>query len=164
MRRILVLMLFGALATGACSRSGEPDALRAELIETDRAFSRTAAEKGRVAAFLEYMAPEGILYPIQGEPVRGREEFGRLSRVQGEQTAESQLVWEPEFVDVSESGDLGYTLGTYTSSTRMPDGSESIRRGHYVSIWRKQSGGTWKFVFDGGNQAAPAVTGGEERQ
>jgi ketosteroid isomerase-like protein len=163
MRRILLVLFVAVIASGACSRTGPPDVLREELMETDRAFSRMSADEGRVAAFLEYMAAGGVVYPMQGDPVRGREEFGRLSRAAGEQADSSRLVWEPVFADVSASGDLGYTLGTYTASLKLPDGSEQVRRGNYVSIWKRQADGSWKFVFDGGNQAAPTETGGEER-
>ncbi len=45
--------------------------------------------------------------------------------------------------------DLGYTYGYYTM-TFKEDGS--TQHGNYVSIWKKQAGGDWKFVLDTGNE------------
>jgi ketosteroid isomerase-like protein len=48
---------------------------------------------------------------------------------------------------VSQSGDLGYTYGTYL----MKDGASEVR-GTYVTVWRKRPDGRWKYVLDSGNQ------------
>ena len=54
--------------------------------------------------------------------------------------------WQPTLVNVSSSGDLGYTYGTYQVTSK--DFSEKIlERGNYYRIWKKQ-GGKWKVVAD----------------
>ena len=60
------------------------------------------------------------------------------------------LTWEPDFADVAKSGDLGYTWGRYTYTSF--DSTESPSCGFYVTIWKKQLDGSWRFVFDAGNQ------------
>jgi quercetin dioxygenase-like cupin family protein len=53
------------------------------------------------------------------------------------------LQWTPGKGDVSASGDLGYTAGTYAST--MGGASE---QGKYVTVWKKQSDGKWKVSDD----------------
>jgi ketosteroid isomerase-like protein len=50
--------------------------------------------------------------------------------------------------DISASGDLGYTYGTY--EFRAKDGKLIVEHGKYTSIW-KQRDGKWKVVLDMGN-------------
>ena len=49
------------------------------------------------------------------------------------------IEWRP--VDGAQAGDLGYTVGEY----RIGDA-----RGHYLTIWRSDADGSWRFVLDGG--------------
>ncbi len=82
------------------------------------------------------------------------------------------LTWQPAGAEVSRSGDLGYTYGTFESKRNDADrkpsqnkagssGKESlagkpvIHRGKYVTIWRKDADGSWKVVVDIGNQDEP---------
>ena len=66
------------------------------------------------------------------------------------------LTWEPAFVDVSASGNLGYTWGRYELNLSPPrvGAAPLITRGTYVTIWKRQPGGAWKVVLDGGNPDA----------
>jgi ketosteroid isomerase-like protein len=64
------------------------------------------------------------------------------------------ISWEPIGGDVSESGDMGYTYGTYLLKT-----DTEKQEGTYITIWRRQKDGSWKYVLDGGTQGLePAVT------
>jgi len=44
---------------------------------------------------------------------------------------------------------MGYTYGIYALALNQND---SLSFGTYVSIWKKQKDGTWKFVLDSGNE------------
>ncbi len=54
----------------------------------------------------------------------------------------------PGDAEVSKSGDLGLTAGTYEASFKGPDGRQVSEKGKYVCTWRKQKGGTWKAIHD----------------
>ncbi len=58
----------------------------------------------------------------------------------------SRLTWYPVLADVAQSGDLGYTTGPWTASQN----GQPQAAGEYLTVWRKQSDGTWKFVVDMG--------------
>ena len=153
MKTLLILILgVVLLGAGGCVSSPPPETQREGLMEVDRAFCRAAVAKGRTAAFLEFMAQDGVIYPWQGSPIHGVAQFRELTEGADAGAQEPTFMWEPLFADVAESGELGYTLGSYTATVEGPEGPRLLRRGHYVTIWKKQGDGSWKFVFDGGNQ------------
>jgi uncharacterized protein (TIGR02246 family) len=52
-------------------------------------------------------------------------------------------------VDVSKSGDLAYTQGTYTLTFTDPQTHQIVNdHGSYVTTYRKQPDGSWKAVAD----------------
>ncbi len=61
--------------------------------------------------------------------------------------------WEPEFVEVLDSGNLALSTGPVYDSTGK-------RFGTFNSIWRSEAGGAWKIVLDNG---CPACNCGTDR-
>ena len=119
------------------------DALNA-MQQTDADFSETSKRKGFKAAFLEYIDEDGTLLRPNRMPIVGADAVEYLSAINDSTV---QLTWEPLGGDVAKAGDMGYTYGTYL----MKD-SASESRGTYVTVWRKNPEGKWKFVLDTGNQ------------
>jgi ketosteroid isomerase-like protein len=66
------------------------------------------------------------------------------------------LSWKPAFEMIAESGELGYTYGYYTRTIKA---TGVVSRGTYVTIWKKQKDGSWKFVLDTGTEGLPAISG-----
>jgi len=121
--------------------------LREVLLRTDRDFAATAARLGPAEAFALYAAPDAVMLPSAGEPVRGREAVRRhLQSTDG-----TDLAWTPSDGSVSASGDLGYTWGFFEVRRRGDKAGAALHRGKYVSIWQRQSDGSWKWVLDAGN-------------
>jgi ketosteroid isomerase-like protein len=57
------------------------------------------------------------------------------------------FTWEPLSGNIAASGELGYTYGIYSFT------KDSItRKGTYVSIWKKDAEGNWKYILDCGNK------------
>ena len=153
MRKIIPLLLV-FLCVLACKQNGNLKEEENALLETDRKFSSLSVEKGRAEAFLEYMTDDVTILPRQGHPIEGKESFKRLMMGEG-QEEESVLKWEPYFVKISNSLDLGYTLGKYELSSMDAEGATQKAYGYYVTIWRRQPDGSWKFVYDAGNDSPP---------
>ena len=63
------------------------------------------------------------------------------------------------YAAVAGSRDLGYTIGEYTSTGRGPTGAAVQRFGKYLTVWKRQPNGSWKFVVDGGNGSPGKQTG-----
>lgn len=120
-----------------------------EMQQTDVDFSNYSKDKGIRKAFLEYMEDDGVLLKPDKLPIIGADAVEYLSNMNDSLI---ELTWEPHGGDVSKAGDMGYTYGVYT----LKD-SENISKGTYVTIWRKQKEGNWKFVLDTGNQGIGEV-------
>ncbi len=150
----LTLTLTPARAAGAAPATSGSDGMdgeahRRELLETDRAFSELSRREGRRVAFERYMAPDATIYREGADPFSGREAILGLFPPD----AAGELTWEPTRAEVAASGDLGYTLGTYEFTAAGADGEPQVSRGYYVTIWRRQPDGRWRWVFDSGVQA-----------
>ncbi len=118
---------------------------RLKMIESDIAFAKMSEEKGMKTAFLEYIDSNGVLLRPNREPLTGANAIDFLSQMND---STNTLTWEPKSGIIAQSGDLGFTYGIYTL---MPKGKDSASYGTYVSIWKKQPDGKWKFILDSGN-------------
>jgi ketosteroid isomerase-like protein len=113
------------------------------LVETERAFSRTSAEKGIRESFAEFIAPDGILF--RPTAVLGRKWM--QAHPLPPSTARPLLSWQPIFAAVSLAGDLGYTTGPWEFKKDIKDARPNAF-GNFITVWKKQADGSWKFALD----------------
>ena len=121
-----------------------------ELIKTDEAFSNLSKEKGMKYAFLEYATENVVMLRKNNLPLEGIEAL-RTSYQSFSDTG-FVLTWKPLYADIANSGEMGYTYGIYTSTVVDSTGVKTESKGTYVSIWKKDKNGKWKFVLDSGNE------------
>lgn len=117
-----------------------------KMMEADRAFSKLSIQKGMKNAFLEYIDSNGVLLRPNQFPIVGADAIDFLIQIND---STYTLQWEPKSGAIAQSGELGYTYGLYALK---PSGKDTTIYGTYVSIWKKQSDGNWKFVLDSGNE------------
>ena len=118
--------------------------VKAELIKSDEEFSEMSKKQGMKKAFLEYIDDEGILLRPGHLPIIGADAIDFISQVND---TSYTLTWKPYAAHASTSGDLGFTYGVYSLKF-----SDTTLSGTYVSIWKKQPNGKWKFILDTGNE------------
>src|SRR6266478_4595379 len=165
-----------ALACIAFAQKGDVrQANRLAVVEAERAFARAAATKGTRDAFLEFLGGDGIIFqpgPVNGkqfwqarasrkgllswEPILAddarlfRENsfpaVGKQAALALLSTKKGILRWQPTMADISHSGDLGYTYGTYDLKGASAD--QKPEHGNYVRVWKRQMNGRWKVVID----------------
>ncbi len=121
------------------------------MMQADRDFSKLSEEKGMKAAFLEYIDSNGVLLRANTKPIVGGEAIYYIT--QGEDSTYS-MTWDPQGGSVARSGDLGFTYGVYSIK---PKNDTLVQYGTYVSVWRKQPDGKWKFVLDSGNEGVGEI-------
>ncbi|MES2431249.1 MAG: nuclear transport factor 2 family protein [Bacteroidota bacterium] len=121
------------------------------MMEADRAFSKMSEEKGMKAAFLEYIDSNGVLLRPNTHPIIGGEAIYYIT--QGEDSTYS-MTWDPQGGNVAQSGEMGFTYGIYSIKTKK---DSSVQYGTYVSVWRRQPDGKWKFMLDTGNEGIGEV-------
>ena len=125
-----------------------------EMLAVDTAFAEYAVENGEPAAFAQYAADNVMMFPGGDQPYSGRENL--ISRF-ADWPENATLRWTPETGMASDDGGFGFTWGRYVFTSVDDNGDETKSHGKYVSIWKKQTDGNWKFVADIGNgNPAPA--------
>lgn len=147
----LILAIFSA-----CSQTHkpeQPDLLgeKMALLQTDRAFSALCLEKGIKAAYLEYIDSNGVLLRPDRLPIVGA---NAIDFIIAQNDTGYQLNWRPESAFISAAADMGYIYGVYALHPSVQD---TVIYGTYVSIWKKQANGKWKFVLDSGNDGIDAA-------
>ena len=118
------------------------DAALAGMVETERAFAALALELGTRAAFLAYIAEDGIGFDNGPIPLR------QAMRDRPAGPEPFKLIWEPRYGDVAASGEVGYLTGPYRVETQGKDGTRVTRHGCFFSVWRRQSDGACKIAVD----------------
>ncbi len=97
----------------------------------DTAFAALAKQSDTQTAFTTYAAQDAVLFA--STMIFGREAIHQLF------TGAGPLDWGP--IAEGAAQDLGYTVGAYTRGSV---------RGNYLTVWRLESDGTWRYVLDGG--------------
>ena len=144
-----MLIVFIVVFSVSCNSGENQDEIKETILQTDRSFSNHSKEHGMVDAFYLYADERCVILRDSLYPVVGKES---LKELLGEPSAGNpSLTWDPIFVDVSESGDMGYTYGTYKVSLTGEE-EQIVSEGCYVSIWKKQLDGSWKYVLDTGTK------------
>jgi ketosteroid isomerase-like protein len=126
------------------SEKAGADTLR--QLEAD--FMKAAAERG-AAGYMSYYAEDAVEVPNGEALIHGKVNIAKTMGFLDDKN--NHLTWAPVGADISASGDLGYTYGTYEFTSRDKDGRAVVSRGKYTSIWKKQKDGSWKVVLDMGN-------------
>lgn len=142
----LIPVSFIAVVLFSCNVKKEtPKDLSAdEILNADIAFSDMSRQVGMKKAFLEYIDNDGILLRPNHPPIIGADAIDFLSSTND---TTYKLTWKPAKAEIAKSGDLGFSFGIYELTSK-----DTVLKGTYVSIWKKQSDGEWKFVLDSGNE------------
>ena len=140
----IIWTALAALILMGCCREEKTDP--SVLITTDRDFSRMSVEKGLNAAFIFYAADNVVKIREGDFPITGKDTMAKiyLSRPDTGMI----LKWYPIKAEVAESDDLGYTYGNWELYLKAKD---TTMYGNYITIWKKQADGTYKYVLDAGS-------------
>jgi ketosteroid isomerase-like protein len=150
MKTNMLLLLALIMLLNSCSVEIEKNSRekwKEEIVETERNFSAMAGEKGIPDAFIYFAAEDAVLMR-NNKLVTGREALIAYLEDQPVKVRDEKLSWEPDFVDVSSSGDLGYTYGQFTYSYTDSTGSTVENKGVFHTVWKRQDDGSWRFVWD----------------
>ncbi len=121
------------------------------LIKADEDFYKASLVKGTGRAFIEFADSDVVIMRQNSKPLFGIEAL-RQSYFNVD-TVQTTLRWNPVKAEVSPDGKLGYTFGNWSYETIDRTGRITKSDGNYITIWRKQKDGTWKYVFDGGSNS-----------
>ncbi|MCC2955429.1 nuclear transport factor 2 family protein [Massilia sp. IC2-477] len=138
-------MLIAALvSTGSSARETNAE-LKKQVIEAERGFAATMKARD-FDGFTRYIADEAIFFGAEG-PLRGKGAIARGWR-QFYDKPQAPFSWEPEEVEVVDSGTLAYSGGPIYNA-------QGQRIGRFNSVWRLKAPGQWEVVFDRGSDFGP---------
>lgn len=116
-----------------------------QLFKADKSFSNASEKDGYANAFIEFAHPDVVLLRENNMPIIGKSELIKI--FEGARSSKLNFTWEPLGGDIAKSGELGYTYGIYTIKQ-----DTILKKGTYVSVWKKDSKGKWKYILDSGNE------------
>jgi ketosteroid isomerase-like protein len=130
------------------------DAERNALMSADRAwFEAYSASDSPADAFVDQLVDNASLLP-PGAPLAQGKEAVRTVISELEAMPGFSVTWGPDAAEVGSGGDLGFTIGSYEMKMEGPEGPMMID-GKYITIWKKQSDGTWRVTADMFNANGP---------
>ena len=145
----VVLAVVAMVSPGAQAPSPNLQAAADQIVKSDAAFAQSVADKNR-EKFLSFIAEATTFSGGTANELHGRDAvmkaWGDFFTPDG-----PTLSWTPTKGDVIGAGDVGYTTGNSVFRQKDKSGKVTERRGQYVTIWKKQSDGSWKVVFDTGS-------------
>ena len=145
MKKIIIAAIF----LSSCKmRTTDLSKQAAEQIRSaDLAMSELATKEGFFQALLKY-ADDSLIIPGEGKlPMIGKSE---VAKGWAEKPMIKELTWRPFRAEASQSGDIGYSFGY-----AIYRGKDTTTYTNYCTIWKKQNDGSWKFVYDAGNNIPP---------
>ena len=129
-------------------RENPSDVTTEALLQVDRDFAKTGAAKN-LENFLSFVT-EDVRFYSAGVMRTGKLAF-REGWAKGFADPNWSITWAPLYAEAAQSADLGYTTGSFEIRDKSADGTPVVRKGSYVTIWRKQPDGTWKVALDIGS-------------
>ncbi len=130
------------LVTGSFSAAAQQTAVKPDLhnlVNAEIEFAKTSETRGTRAAFLEFLADDGIIF--QPTETNGKAAW------KARPDSSAVLSRRPNWADISSDGNLGYTTGGW--EFRLPGkNGEPNSFGQYVTVWQKQPDGKFKAVLD----------------
>lgn len=141
-------MALSALLTGCTGEvSDAHDAGVSALKDTEAAWVKDASTKD-VEKWLAYYADDASVLLADTPILTGKDAIrGELKPMMADPNF--AVTFGPTKVDVAKSGDLGYTQGAYSMTVSDPKTKAPVtEKGKYLTVYRKQTDGTWKAVED----------------
>jgi len=148
MRKFFAIALMLGLVTFlAASLAGSPDKA-AELKKADQDWAKAAQSKN-VEQFMSFFGDDAEACGLDGKWAQGKAAIeAEWKQLLAEPSF--KLNWTVQSAEVSKSGDLGYTRGTFEGSSQGNTFS-----GGYATVWKKGKDGKWKVAVDIASAAPP---------
>jgi len=146
MKVSLLFLSMGVLLITSCQHHDKAK-IKQEIYQTEKAFERMTAEKGIAEAFYFFAADSAVIKRESDTLIVGNNNI-KLYYEKKNFDENVTVNWTPDYINVSESGDLAYTYGNYSWKFKQPDGTNEEYKGVFHTVWKRQADGNWKYVWD----------------
>jgi len=130
----------------SCNQPVSKEAVKNEILLTEKAFEKMTAEKGIAEAFYFYADENAVIKRENDTLIVGKNAIKAYYNKQGNENA--VVNWAPDFIDVSDDGTLAYTYGNYRWTLIEEKGDTTENKGVFHTVWKRQSDKSWKYVWD----------------
>ncbi|MGH7598505.1 MAG: YybH family protein [bacterium] len=118
------------------------EAARTQLMNAERDFLKSAQTSGIVKAFAKHANVDARLHREGVPPILGREAITQFLA-----TKAFNQTWETSFSDVAQSGDMGYTYGSYEMK-EVNSSNGVTEKGYYARVWKSDDDNQWQMVME----------------
>jgi uncharacterized protein (TIGR02246 family) len=153
MLKFTVVFLASFLLLTGCNTAPSPpsapavdiSAEKTKIRDLETAWAAAAAAKD-LDKTVSFYADDAILMAPGSPPAKSKDAI----RTSWKQLYDSaKLTFAPDRIEVSASGDLATTQGSYTMTMVNPKTKKPIEdKGSYLTVYKKQADGNWKAVED----------------
>lgn len=146
MKTKILISAFYLLLLLGCNKLSEKDyaELKAEVMSTESEFEVMANKEGLEKAFLHFADDSAA---INRNRIIYKGKAGIQEYFKGQENKNVVLKWKPDFIYVAEAGDLAYTYGKFTYAA-YGSADTVMANGIFHTIWKKQTNGSWRYVWD----------------
>ena len=130
-------------------KSADTKAETEKLMQLSRDWSK-AAQTGDIDKILSYWSDDAMVISGNMPVTNGKPAIRQM--VEGSLKMPGfKISWEPVSGSVSESGDLGYLVEDSRIEMKDSTGKDMTQTFKTVTVWKKQSDGSWKCIVDSMN-------------
>lgn len=144
--RQIIFIAYTLLLSGCSQTKVDKKAEGEKVMQLSKEWSQ-AASAGDVEKIVSYWADDAVLMSA-GQPVLTGKQAIRKMVEDSYKMPGFRISWQPHSVVVSESGDMAYLLENSQISFTDSTGKPFTISNKAVSIWRKQTDGSWKNAVD----------------
>jgi ketosteroid isomerase-like protein len=141
-----ILIIPVILLLAGCNPSKSKEDIKKEIFQAEKAFEKMTSDKGVADAFYYFADKNAVIKRENDTLITGSDNIKIYYEKKG--LKDAVVNWTPDFIDVSESGDIGYTFGKYTWKIKDKDGNIVNYKGVFHTVWKRQKDNSWKYVWD----------------
>ncbi|MEP0365462.1 MAG: nuclear transport factor 2 family protein [Cyclobacteriaceae bacterium] len=130
----------------SCASEVNKQHLRIEILNLENAFQKMANEKSLAEAFYLFADDHAVIKRENDTLIMGKENI--KAYYEQERYQDVELTWRPDFVEISDAGDMAYTYGKYVWKSKGKNDNVKEHTGVFHTVWKKQPNKTWKYVWD----------------
>ena len=142
--KLMIALILPAILS--CTQHVDTKAEGEKLMQLSREWSQSAATQN-LEKTVSYWADDAVVMSPGQPSLKGKSAIRQMVE-ESYKIPGFRISWEPQSVEVSKSGDLAYMIEH--SQISVNDSSGKTITDHYrgVTVWKKQTDGTWKNVVD----------------
>lgn len=125
------------------SSTGAPAFSERDIRLIEARFAEAAAGD-LAAAYRAHLLPAARLHRNERSPFAGGDAAAAFMAA-----TFARMTWAVLHAEVSQSGDLAFTAGSYDAAARASEGRPGTpERGYFVRVWHRGGEGTWRIAFE----------------